>query len=446
MKKLFVWSSLVIMLLSSCATQKQSNYTDDVYANPKEDRIEEARLAAIAKQEKEARQKKYDDSIAAEKQAQKEKDDANPYYKDREFKYDDYYDYEYATRVRRFDNHISGLSYYDNYYTNSYWYSGNPYNYGVSVYNGYSWWGPSYNSYSYSPSVAFYANWGWGYGNQFGCYSGYNPYMAGYMNGYNNGFNNGFYGNPYGYGSPYGYGYPYAYGYGSPYGYGGWNNPYNNGWGYYNSYDLNSSYTYGPRASHGGGNSRRTTNPGMSNDDSYYKKYANEIATQQAQAIKFAEITPRKNVYENSNGGLNGTGGIKTPPVTNGNNNTPIKGSTYPTKNEVNHPTYSEPIKNPNGQPIKNPNGTGGIKNPPVETPPIKHEPIKDPRTVRPIKDKEVVTPSYETPVKQNNNYQTPSTPNYNNNQTPSTPNNNNNNNNNGGGNVPSNNGGHRPR
>ena len=95
----------------------------------KEDRIEEARIAAEKKQAKEAADKRYNDSIAAVQKAQKEKDDANPYYKDREFKYDDYYDYEYATRVRRFNNRIDGLSYYDNYYTNSYWYNPNPYNY-----------------------------------------------------------------------------------------------------------------------------------------------------------------------------------------------------------------------------------------------------------------------------------------------------------------------------
>ena len=172
MKKLVFTCSLAIVILSSCAIQQKgatSYYSDDVYANPTEDRIEEARIAAEKKQRREASDKRYNDSIAAVARVQKEKDDANPNYKEREFKYDDYYDYEYATRVKRFNNTISGLSYYDNYYTNSYWYNQNPYNYGVSVYNGYSWWGSSYNSYSYNPSVNFYNSWGWGYGNQFNC-------------------------------------------------------------------------------------------------------------------------------------------------------------------------------------------------------------------------------------------------------------------------------------
>ena len=411
MKKPLVLSCLGILLLSSCATQKATNYTDDVYSNPKEDRIEEARLAAIAKQEQEARDRRYNDSIVAINKAQKDKDDANPYYKDREFKYDDYYDYEYATRIKRFDNRINGLSYYDNYYTNSYWYSGNPYNYGISVYNGYSWWGPSYNNYSYNPSVAFYSNWGWGYGGGYG-YNGYNPYYnsfgssywQGYYNGYNQGYNNGWYGYPY---SGYGYGSPYY----------GYNNPYNNGWGYYNGYDVNSGYsvTYGPRSSHGGGNSHRTTNPGM-RDDGYYHKLATDIKNQQDQEVKFADITPRGNTYNNpnaGNNGHNGTGGIKTSPNTNGGNGntTPIRNN-YPINNNpiIDQPTKSEPVKNHHDY------NTGGVKSPTYQEP-VKQNPIHNIET-RPVK--EMATPNFPS----NNNY----------------------NNNNGGGNVPANSGGHRPR
>ncbi len=56
MKKLVVIFNLAIVLLSSCVTQKKgtSTYNDDVYANPKEDRIEDARIAAEKKQEKES--------------------------------------------------------------------------------------------------------------------------------------------------------------------------------------------------------------------------------------------------------------------------------------------------------------------------------------------------------------------------------------------------------
>ena len=219
--------------MSSCALKKAGTFTDDVYANPSAERKEDARLAAIQKAKEDAYKQRYNDSLQQARLAQKALDDANPNYKDREFKYDDYYDYEYATRVKRFDNSINGLSYYDNYYTNSYWYNHNPYNYGVSVYNGYSWWGNSYNNYSYNPSANFYYNNGWGCNNGYG-YNGYNPYMSGYASGYNNGYNNGYYGMPYGYGNSFGFGFGYNSGYGNPYGYNGyngWNNYYgNNGW------------------------------------------------------------------------------------------------------------------------------------------------------------------------------------------------------------------------
>ncbi|MES2515181.1 MAG: hypothetical protein V4580_13600 [Bacteroidota bacterium] len=456
MKKLVVLSSLAISILSSCATQNQgaTAYNDDVYANPKEDRIVEARIKEEKRIAQAAIDKRYNDSVATITQAQKEKDDANPYYKEREFKYDDYYDYEYATRLKRFDNNINGLSYYDNYYTNSYFYTGNPYNYGVSVYNGYSWWGSSYNNYSYNPSVSFYSSWGWGYGNQFNTYSGYNPYMAGYAAGYNNGFNNGMYGNYYGYGNPYGYGGyygdPYAYGgYGNG-GYGGYGNPYNNGWGYYNVYDNNSSYTYGPRSSHGGGNSRRTTNPGVSpvkREESHSDKYIRDVAQQQNQAVKFEDRgTPTRGseysqpIRVNNNGTPVGTGGVK--PVRD--NTTPIRNTADPVNNPIRVTEGMDPVRQPTTTtPVRgNTQQANPIRTNPAVTEPVRNEPVKTPRNetppVRqnPIRNVEPVKQPQETPrnvTPRQNDFPTPS----------SSPTNN------GGGTTSpggNNGGGHRPR
>ena len=47
---------------------------------------------------------------------------------------DDYYDYGYSARIRRYDNDWGNWGYYDNVYTNAYVYSGDPYQYGVSIY------------------------------------------------------------------------------------------------------------------------------------------------------------------------------------------------------------------------------------------------------------------------------------------------------------------------
>jgi hypothetical protein len=411
MKKLVVLSGIAFtFIFAACTSQKiaTSSYTDDVYANPKEVRAEEARIKEQQQLAKAAAEKRKNDSLAELARIQKEKDDANPYYKDREFKYDDYYDYEYATRLKRFDRSINGLGYYDNYYTNSYWYNNNPYNYGVSVYNGYSWWGPNYNYYSYSPSVSFYNSWGWGYGNNYG-YSGYNPYMAGYAAGYNNGFNNGMYGNYYGYGNPYyspygyyGYGYGNYYGYGNPYyGYGyGYNSPYYNGWGYYNAYDYNSSYTYGPRTSHGGGNGRRTSNPGINEPVkrvSYSDQYINSIAQQQEHAVRFENLEPIKNTGNpNSNGN---TGGIK--PSYGGNNNTPIKDNSY----GASEPIRSNPVRNTGTIKDNNsftPGASTSFDEPTGPTRPIRNTPIKSNNginTETPINNN---TPIRNTPIRSN--------------------------------------------
>ena len=429
MKNSIVSLSLAMVILSSCATQKVGTYTDDVYANPSEDRIEEARLAAIAKQEAEAREKHYNDSIASIRKAQKDKDDANPYYKDREFKYDDYYDYEYATRVKRFNNGINGLSYYDNYYTNSYWYNKNPYNYGVSVYNGYSWWGSGYNNYSYNPSVNFYNSFGWSSCPNYG-YNGYNPYTPygygfssgihfGYSQGWGNnpyyGFGNGFgYGNPYGYGGGYGYN-PYGYGY-------GYNNPYNNnGWGYYNSYDNNSSYSYGPRSSHGGGNAHRTTNPGVrsSTDDGYYNKYVTAVNDQQNRSQKFETVSTPRTVSHEDRGIRNNNINNSNIDNNTGRPNTQVNtDDTRPSRG--NHGVYQN--NNSTNQPIK-------IDNPPVRG---NDEPVRGGNTggVKPVRD---LNNHSETAPSRDNQRQQQSSPSHN--TSPSSP----------GGNG-NGSGGHRPR
>ncbi len=411
MKKLVVLLNLALLILSSCATQNKwaSNYNDDdVYSNPKEDRI----AAQIKRQAQLAANKRYNDSISAVRSAQKEKDDANPYYKDRTFKYDDYYDYEYATRVKRFNNGIYGLSYYDNYYTNSYWYNHNPYNYGVSVYNGYSWWGSSYNLYSYNPSINFYSNWGWGCSPVY-VYSGYNPYMAGYINGYNNGFQNAYFGNYYGYGNPY---FSYGY-YGYPYGYYGGYSNYNNGWGYYNSYDFNSSYTYGPRSSHGG-NSRRVSNPnGEGKRDSYVEKYISNVEQQQVRTNKFSELEPVR------------TSGLSEP--VRGNIINPIRGG------GIKEGSVNGDLPSKTDRPIRNSGPDRSAPSRDIDANPSKDLPIRNSEPVNPSrnpKNQEPVRPQIDLP-----RFEAPSRQN----SMPSLPGNN-------GGGSPGNNGGgggsHRPR
>ena len=305
MKKVIIIAGIVSVALSACVSTKNVTYNDDVYVNPKEDRLEKERIAAEKKKQQEELAKKDAEERAAQIAAQKAKDDANPLYKDPNYDKDDYYDYQYASRIRRFNQPVSGVGYYDNYYTNYYYYNGNPGMYGTSIYSGYNYWG---NNYGYGcnsgwPSSYFGVNYGWGqpnygynsYGyNPYGGY-GYNPYGYGsssYWMGYNQGYNNGFY-NGY-----YGYGYPYGNYYGG----------YGNGWGYYNAFDANSGYSHhtnAPRSSHDGGNGGRVSGPGLYNNG-LAQKYVQEVQVAQALTPKFDnELRNVKSGKNSGNSSLN---------------------------------------------------------------------------------------------------------------------------------------------
>ncbi|MEI6488282.1 MAG: hypothetical protein WCP52_04940 [Bacteroidota bacterium] len=272
MKSTFTVSVIALYMLTSCNSPKgatSSTYNDDVYYTAKDDAAEKEKRQLMAEN---AKLKAENDRKTAELENLQNKNNSNQssstsspddYYQspshsntssdnqgtttinnyyDKPFNYDDYYDDEYAARLRRFHSPVGNYGYYDDYYTNSYWYNPNPYYYGSSIYMGYNFWGPSYNMYAYNPGFNMYSNMGWGYDpyyNPYGMYSnmgmGYNPYSYGY--------------------NPYGYGYnPYMSGY-----YNGYNSGYyaNN---YFNSYDNNSYY--GPRKTTGG-NGRRTAQPSL---------------------------------------------------------------------------------------------------------------------------------------------------------------------------------------
>jgi Ni/Co efflux regulator RcnB len=139
MKKILILAVTAVTLLSACKTSQLASSDDDVYVNPREEK-EKQKLAAEEKAKERALARQKEDE---ERAAQKAKDDANPYYKDPEYNRDDYYDYEYASRVNRFQNPIYGASYYDPYYTNLYTYNQNPSCYGTSIYSTYNYGMPS---------------------------------------------------------------------------------------------------------------------------------------------------------------------------------------------------------------------------------------------------------------------------------------------------------------
>ena len=254
--KTFTHPSIAIscsILFFSCTSFKHwSFYEDnDSYVNAKQERKKKMEQLAQQKKIEEARKKFIQDSIAQAEEKMKN----NPYYKEPNYNKEDYYDYEYAARIKRFYNPVPGLGYYDNWYTN-YGFYGTP-NYGSSIYMGYGnawpYMGYGYNGLSSYWSYGLGLGWGNPYSYSYGV--GYSPYSYyGYYSPY-------FY-SPYYYGySPYGYS-PYYYGY-SPY---GSYNPY-----YYNSQDINSMTYYAPRSSHEGFNSLRTSNNIHASENNFSK-------------------------------------------------------------------------------------------------------------------------------------------------------------------------------
>ncbi|MCK5078451.1 MAG: hypothetical protein KAR09_00825, partial [Bacteroidales bacterium] len=177
---------IAVFILSACSSQKEASTAyDDVYYSTKQDgsintaKVKDAEAAYTASEV-------YTSSEYIETRSTTSDDydygNENTYstteYSENEFEMEDYYDYSYASRIRRFHDPNPGYSYYDNYYTNNYYYENDPWTYGNSIYSGYYYGYPGY----YGSSLSF--GFGWG-----------------------------------GFGIGFGWGYPY-------YGYGGWGYPY----------------------------------------------------------------------------------------------------------------------------------------------------------------------------------------------------------------------------
>ncbi len=197
----------VVFLLAACKTSYDSaSMYDDVYYTPKSENS--VKVAAVQSTNNE--DLNYGSNIATDRVEQSpdsnsgsdeysayqsyyytETGDTLPSAETTDYSYveegyEDYYDYEYASRINRFDNAYGSLGYYSPAYTNVY----SP---GLSFSMGYGWGFPS----SYF-SVGFGYGWGYpsyydpwyypyyGYGYGCGYYGG--SYWAGYNNGYYNGY------------------------------------------------------------------------------------------------------------------------------------------------------------------------------------------------------------------------------------------------------------------
>lgn len=218
-----------IMAFTSCTTTNQTRSAEDgVYYSTKDAQAPapQTTQAPAGQYSQDSQQNTPQDYVEKNytepDYSTTEQSDGNTYITNNYYGYDDYYDYSYSSRIRRF-YYPYYSSYYDPFYTNLYWYDYNPYSWGVSIYLGYNWWAPSwyyYNPFCYG-YYSFYSPWyHHHYWNPW-----YSPYWSGYHHGYWDGYWHGYYGSNYYYDNPY----------------------------YYNSYDNNSHY-YGPRGTQSSNN------------------------------------------------------------------------------------------------------------------------------------------------------------------------------------------------
>ncbi|MEZ5067957.1 MAG: hypothetical protein R2847_05455 [Bacteroidia bacterium] len=386
-----VIATLAAASLSSCSSSQQTAnaYTDDVYysaGTPKAETPATVNNTPAAGQSDYASNEKGTATSSDENRFDYQSDGSsasqsgNTYVTNNYYNDDDYYDYAYTARLRRFYRPMWGYGYYDSYYTNSYWYDYNPYNWGVSIYCGYNWWAPSF---WYAPTFTYFSwgynpyNYWWSYpsyGYYPSYYYGWNNYNYGYWNGYNNGYWNGYMD---------GY-------YNGYYGY----NPY-----YFNSYDYysyNNNIYYGPRR--GGSGSSHHYTPPRSVADSYNRALSGDVKT----------TLPVSNAYT-SNMNLPSRNNVNSDVVTPANNS----GRTNTNSGEVIHPrnttnTNNSPVKNPRvdeySTPVKDSRNTetSPVKNPRADeySAPVKND--RNNSETAPVRDNR--SNEYSTPRNDRNN------------------------------------------
>jgi hypothetical protein len=128
-------TSIVLLFLSSCITSTHVHYSDPNYLGSTEFTIYED---IVTEPVAEIEPTQDTDSIT------------DNYYQDYNVA-DDYYDYSFSSRIRRFHRPMYSSNYYGGLYTDYYWYNNDPFYCGTSIYFGYNWNSPYYSYYSYSP-------------------------------------------------------------------------------------------------------------------------------------------------------------------------------------------------------------------------------------------------------------------------------------------------------
>ena len=151
-------SALAGIIFSSCNASLLSVSYDDVYSDSDDEEYlqpepvkKEKSLAyqdPAYKKKTESYREAVNANTAANNQSEIDNSQDASTEEYSQFDEDDYYDYAYSARIRRFYGPVIYSDYYADYYTNMYWYTHDPLYWGTSIYWGYCWWYPS-----------FYARW-----------------------------------------------------------------------------------------------------------------------------------------------------------------------------------------------------------------------------------------------------------------------------------------------
>ena len=173
MKKKILLSVVSLALIMSACRLDSNVYYDDVYTTSSDRQYEAVHVNRPAENYNNSSsydnnyvdEGAYTEAAAAPAYSSSETytDDGGTTYITNNYYYDsdDYYDYAYTARIRRFHSPVCySWSYYDPYYTNLYWYDRYPGNWGVSIYLGYDWSWPRY----YRPVSSYgYCRYGFSY-------------------------------------------------------------------------------------------------------------------------------------------------------------------------------------------------------------------------------------------------------------------------------------------
>ncbi len=298
MRTTTILSFLVAIMLSSCTTVYYTqSYEDANYLSPNE--FAEFDDYTVQNTELEQEDEIYSDTI-------EDGTIVNNYYEA-----DDYYDFSYSARIRRFHRPLWSMGYYGGLYTDYYWYSYNPYHCGMSIYYGYNYYDPFY-----SPYYSF----------------GHSPYYSYYNHHY------------------YGNNHHYNYGY----------NHHNDViYSYNNSYD-NNSFHYGPRGSM---SSKTNTNrsvtsvvnsPNNKNTNSTYNKFDREIdkkittRTIKTNSNRSVKTNTNRTVTKSNTTKSTYNRSVKTQTHKSNTNRTNTKNNTYNKGKSNTNRTYTAPKSNSN--------------------------------------------------------------------------------------------------